>query len=65
MIVLVPIQRNPREENRRIKNGEVLEAWGETKRAQKDVDGRESIANTTLATRITADQRQRGYAAVV
>jgi len=39
-IVPVPIQRNPREENNRIKNGEVPEDWGEAKRAQKDVDGR-------------------------
>ncbi len=39
-IVPVPIQRNPREANRRIKNGEVPQDWGDAKRAQKDVDGR-------------------------
>ena len=39
-IVPVPIPRNPREENHRIKNGEVPNAWGEAKRAQKDGDGR-------------------------
>ncbi len=30
-IVPVPIQRNPREENRRIKRGEVPQAWGDAK----------------------------------
>ncbi|WP_165741852.1 IS5 family transposase, partial [Candidatus Thiosymbion oneisti] len=39
-IVPVPIQRNRREENQQLKNGEVPQAWGEAKRAQKDVDGR-------------------------
>lgn len=39
-IVAVPIPRNRRQENDRIKNGEVPEDWGEAKRAQKDVDGR-------------------------
>lgn len=39
-IVPVPIQRNSREENRRIKEGEVPEDWSEAKREQKDVDGR-------------------------
>lgn len=36
----MPIPRNPREENHRIKNSEVPNAWGEAKRAQKDGDGR-------------------------
>jgi IS5 family transposase len=39
-IVPVPIQRNSREENRRIKGGEVPEDWSEPKRAQKDVQAR-------------------------
>ena len=39
-IVPVPIPRNPHEENHRIKNGEVPNAWGEARRAQKDGDGR-------------------------
>ncbi|WP_089725905.1 IS5 family transposase [Candidatus Thiosymbion oneisti] len=39
-IVAVPIQRNPRAQNRRIKSGEVVAAWREAKRAQKDVAGR-------------------------
>lgn len=39
-IVPVPIQRNSREENRRIKEGEVPEDWSEAKREQKDVEGR-------------------------
>lgn len=38
-IVPVPIPRNRRQENDRLKNGEVPEDWGEAKRAQKDVDG--------------------------
>lgn len=33
-----PIQRNSREENRRIKEGEVPEAWSAAKREQKDVE---------------------------
>jgi len=36
----VPIQRNQREENRRIKAGEVPADWSGAKRAQKDVEGR-------------------------
>ena len=39
-IVRVPIQRNSREENARIKAGEVPEGWSEAKREQKDVDAR-------------------------
>lgn len=39
-IIPVPIQRNSREENRRIKNGEVPEDWSEAKRDQKDLDAR-------------------------
>ncbi len=39
-IVPVPIQRNRREENRQLKNGEVPDDWSGAKRAQKDVDGR-------------------------
>ena len=36
----VPIQRNSREDNRRIKEGEVPEDWEEGKRRQKDTDAR-------------------------
>ena len=39
-IVPVPIQRNNREENRRIKGGEVPPEWSEAKGEQKDVDAR-------------------------
>ena len=39
-IVPVPIQRNSREENRGIKEGEVPEDWSEAKREQKDVEAR-------------------------
>ena len=39
-IVRVPIQRNSREENVRIKAGEVPEDWSEAKQEQKDVDAR-------------------------
>jgi IS5 family transposase len=39
-IVPVPIQRNSREENQRIKQGEVPEDWSEPKREQKDVQAR-------------------------
>jgi len=39
-IVPVPIQRNSRDENRRIKAGEVPEDWDEHKRRQKDTDAR-------------------------
>jgi len=45
-IVPVPIQRNSREENRRIKNGEVPEDWNEAKREQKDVDARFTKKNS-------------------
>jgi len=39
-IVRVPIQRNSREENARIKKGDVPEDWNEAKREQKDVEAR-------------------------
>jgi len=39
-IVHVPIPRNSREENARIKAGEVPEDWSEAKREQKDVEAR-------------------------
>ena len=42
----VPKQRNSREENRRIKEGEgAPEEWSEAKRAQKDVDARWATKN--------------------
>jgi IS5 family transposase len=39
-IVNVPKQRNSREENARIKEGEIPEDWPENKRRRKDVDAR-------------------------
>jgi IS5 family transposase len=39
-IVSVPIQRNTREENARIKEGDVPAEWSDTKRRQKDVQAR-------------------------
>jgi transposase, IS5 family len=39
-IVEVPRQRNKREENEKIKNGEEIEDWKDAKRRQKDVDAR-------------------------
>lgn len=39
-LVNAPIQRNTRQENAAIKQGEVPEDWSATKRAQKDVDAR-------------------------
>ncbi len=39
-IVNVPKQRNSREENDRIKKGEIPEDWAENKRRRKDVDAR-------------------------
>jgi len=39
-IVRVPIQRNSREENARIKEGEIPDDWSESKRRQKDVQAR-------------------------
>jgi len=39
-IVSVPKQRNSRDENSRIKNGEVPDDWPESKRRRKDVDAR-------------------------
>lgn len=39
-IVRVPVQRNSRDENKRLKEGEVPEDWGTNKRRQKDTDAR-------------------------
>lgn len=39
-IVPVPRQRNSREENRRIKEGEIPEDWSDNKKRQKDTDAR-------------------------
>lgn len=39
-IVPVPKQRNSREENKRIKQGEVPEGWSEQKKRQKDTEAR-------------------------
>jgi IS5 family transposase len=39
-IVQAPVQRNTREENGRIKQGDVPEDWEDNKRCQKDVDAR-------------------------
>ena len=39
-IIPVPKQRNSREENQRIKQGEVPEDWSEQKKRQKDTDAR-------------------------
>ena len=39
-IVNCPRQRNSREENKKIKDGEVPDDWSENKRRQKDVDAR-------------------------
>jgi IS5 family transposase len=39
-IVRAPIQRNSRDENQRIKQGDVPEDWSDAKREQKDVDAR-------------------------
>jgi IS5 family transposase len=39
-IVSVPIQRNSREENARIKEGDIPEEWSDPKRQQKDVHAR-------------------------
>ena len=39
-IIEAPRQRNSREENKRIKNGDVPEDWNEAKRRQKDTDAR-------------------------
>ncbi len=37
-IVEVPIQRNSRDENKQLKEGEVPEDWSENKLRQKDLD---------------------------
>ncbi len=39
-IIKAPRQRNSRDENRRIREGEVPEEWKENKKRQKDVDAR-------------------------
>lgn len=39
-IVAVPKQRNTRDENKRIKNGEEIKDWDENKASQKDTDAR-------------------------
>ena len=39
-IVKVPVQRNSRKENKKIKNGDRPEDWGESKKRQKDTDAR-------------------------
>lgn len=39
-IINVPKQRNSRDENKRIKQGEVPEDWSQTKKRQKDTDAR-------------------------
>ena len=39
-IVKIPIQRNTRDENKQIKNGEQPEGWSENKQRQKDTDAR-------------------------
>ena len=39
-IVKVPVQRNNRDENKQIKNGQQLEGWSEHKKRQKDTDAR-------------------------
>jgi IS5 family transposase len=39
-IVSVPKQRNSREENKRIKKGQIPEDWNQAKRRQKDTDAR-------------------------
>jgi len=39
-IVKAPVQRNGREDNERIKQGEVPEEWAQNKRRQKDTDAR-------------------------
>jgi IS5 family transposase len=39
-IVSVPVQRNTREENKQIRDGQVPEDWNEPKRRQKDTDAR-------------------------
>jgi IS5 family transposase len=39
-IVRAPVQRNSREENQRIKRGDVPEDWNDAKREQKDVEAR-------------------------
>lgn len=43
-----PKQRNTREENKRIKNGEVPEDWSENKRRQKDTDARWTKKNNEV-----------------
>jgi IS5 family transposase len=44
----VPKQRNTREENKRVKAGEVPESWSENKRRQKDTDARWTKKNNEV-----------------
>jgi len=44
--VEAPKQRNPRDENRQVKEGKVPANWSKHKQAQKDVDARWTIKNT-------------------
>jgi IS5 family transposase len=46
-IVSAPVQRNTREENKQIQEGQVPEAWSEPKRRQKDIDARWTKKNNT------------------
>ena len=63
--VEVPRQRNSREENAKIKAGEIPEGWGDAeakaKRSQKDTDARWTKKNdkTHTATRTTSTQPRR------
>jgi IS5 family transposase len=45
-IVRVPIQRNSRDENKDIKAGKKIKAWGKAKRRQKDIDARWTKKNS-------------------
>jgi len=46
-IVQAPKQRNSREENTRIKEGEIPQDWGEVKKRQKDIDAQWTKRNGT------------------
>jgi IS5 family transposase len=46
-IVSAPVQRNSREENQQIQEGQVPEDWSEPKRRQKDTDARWTKKNNT------------------
>lgn len=43
-----PKQRNTREENKRVKNGEIPEDWSKNKRQQKDTDARRTKKNNEV-----------------